>query len=83
MSLESPELPVIEDETAAPKEIIHSFAALELRFTLVQDQMRAAAAKVNLLAGMGLDRTSGYAEAFATYEARLADFNSLRAKLGL
>jgi len=83
MSFESDETVVVEPEAPVREEIIQSFAALELRFTLVQDQMRAAAAKVNLLAGMGLDRTEGYAEAFAAYEARLADFNSLRAKLGL
>jgi len=82
MSFESDDA-VIEETAAAPAEIIQSFAALELRFTLVQDQLRAAAAKVNLLAEMGLDRTAGYAEAFAAYEARLADFNSLKAKLGL
>ena len=64
-------------------EFVESAAARHLRFMMVQDQMYAAAAKVNLLAGMGLDRTSGYAEAMATYEAKLADFNELRAKLGV
>jgi hypothetical protein len=83
MSFEAHETALVETEAEAREEIIQSFAALELRFTLVQDQMRAAAAKVNLLAGMGLDRTEGYAEAYATYEARLADFNALRARLGL
>jgi len=72
-----------EDTTAAPVVIAQSFESLQLRLGLIQDQLRAAAVKVNMLHGMGLERTSGYAEAFAVYEARLATFNDLKARLGL
>ena len=49
---------------------------------LVQDQLRMAAEKVNLLAGMGLSHTQGYRTAFEDYESKLADFNALRQMLG-
>ncbi len=72
-----------EDVAPAPVVIVQSFESLQLRLGLIQDQLRAAAIKVNMLHGMGLDRTSGYADAFAAYEAKLADFNDLKARLGL
>ena len=58
-------------------------ATLSVRFMLVQDQLRGAAEKVNLLAGMGLSHTQGYKEAFEAYEAKLGEFNSLRQMLGM
>ena len=58
-------------------------AALGVRFMLVQDQLRMAAEKVNLLAGMGLSHTEGYKAAFEAYEAKLGEFNGLRQVLGL
>lgn len=82
MSPESTESAVVEHEAIAPV-IVESVAAQHLRFVLIQDQMKAAAEKVNLLFDMGLTRTTGYSEAFATYQARLADFNEIRARLGL
>jgi len=77
------ELAPIEEEAPRPVETFESPAALQLRFALVQDQLKAAAAKVNLLHGMGLERTAGYAEAFAIYEAKLADFNAMKARFGV
>ena len=53
-------------------------AALSVRFMLVQDQLRMAAEKVNLLAGMGLSHTQGYKTAFEDYQAKLADFTALK-----
>lgn len=53
-------------------------ATLGVRFMLAQDQLRNAAEKVNLLAGMGLSHTQGYKAAFESYEARLAEFNALK-----
>lgn len=58
-------------------------ATLGVRFMLAQDQLRSAAEKVNLLAGMGLSHTQGYKAAFENYEAKLADFNALRQMLGM
>ncbi len=69
----------------APK-VVENYSSPEaqkLRVTLVQDQLLVAAKKVNLLHGLGLERTSGYAEAMAIYEAKLADFNQLKARYGL
>jgi hypothetical protein len=57
-------------------------ATLSVRFMLIQDQLRMAAEKVNLLAGMGLSHTQGYRDAFAAYQAKLADFNALKEALG-
>ena len=79
---ESVESTVVEDE-ASSAAIPESPAAQHLRLVLIQDQMKAAAEKVNLLVDMGLTRTAGYTEAFALYQARLADFNEMRARLGL
>jgi len=58
-------------------------ATLSVRFMLIQDQLRLAAEKVNLLAGMGLSHTQGYRDAFEAYQAKLADFNALRQVLGV
>lgn len=81
MSTEPVASDVIEEAVSAP--VVESVAAQHLRFVLIQDQMRAAAEKVNLLYDMGLTRTSGYTEAYALYQTRLADFNEMRARLGL
>ena len=72
----------VEDAASSPA-VVESPAAQHLRLILVQDQMKAAAEKVNLLFDMGLTKTAGYTEAYALYHARLADFNELRARLGL
>ena len=61
-------------------ETFQSVAALQLRVALIQDQLIAAAKKVNLLHGMGLERTSGYAEAMALYESKQADLDALKAR---
>ena len=58
-------------------------AMLSVRFMLIQDQLRMAAEKVNLLAGMGLSHTEGYKTAFEAYEAKLGEFNELRQALGV
>jgi len=71
------------DEAPRVAENYSSPEAQKLRVTLVQDQLIAAAKKVNLLHGLGLERTSGYAEAMALYEAKQADFDSLKARYGL
>ncbi len=81
MSTEPIASDVVEEVEARP--VVESAAAQHLRFVLIQDQMRAAAEKVNLLYDMGLTRTSGYTEAYALYQTRLADFNEMRARLGL
>ena len=86
MSLEpieslSPVEAVAAEEPAAPAvETYQSVAALQLRVALIQDQLIAAAKKVNLLHGMGLERTSGYAEAMALYESKQADLDALKAR---
>ena len=82
MSFEPSESTVVEDEVSSP-EIVQSAAMLSLRMVLIQDQLHAAAAKVNLLVDMGLTRTTGYTDALALYQTRLADFNEMRAQLGL
>lgn len=76
---------VVEDVEAgaAARFAALSPAAQHLRFVLIQDQMRAAAEKVNLLVDMGLTRTTGYTDALALYQTRLADFTEMRAHLGL
>ena len=71
------------DVGASARLAMLSPAAQHLRFVLIQDQMRAAAEKVNLLVDMGLTRTTGYTDALALYQTRLADFNEMRAHLGL
>ncbi|WP_443748452.1 hypothetical protein [Asticcacaulis solisilvae] len=58
-------------------------ATLSVRFMLIQDQLRMAAEKVNLLAGMGLSHTDGYKTAFEAYEVKLGEFNTLRQMLGV
>ncbi len=73
---------VVEDD-ASTRVVVESAAAQHLRLVLIQDQMKAAAEKVNLLHDMGLTRTTGYTEAYALYQTRLADFNDMRARLGL
>ena len=82
MSFELSESAVIEDKVSSP-EIVQSSATLHLRLVLIQDQLHAAAAKVNLLVDMGLTRTTGYADAVAAYQAKLVDFTELRTRLGL
>ena len=81
--IEAVEEDAVAVETPRAVENYTSPEAQLLRVTLVQDQLIAAAQKVNLLHGMGLERTSGYAEAMALYEAKLADFNQLKARYGL
>jgi hypothetical protein len=88
MSLASSEtlVPIASAEGEEPDSspvIVETAATQHLRFVLVQDQLHAAAAKVNLLFDMGLTRTSGYTDAVAAYQSKLADFNALRARLGL
>ena len=82
------EIETVEEEAqvAEAPRAAENYASPEaqlLRVTLVQDQLIAAAKKVNLLHGMGLERTSGYTEAMALYEAKLADFNRLKTRYGL
>ncbi len=77
------EAEAVVSEAPPAAETYSSPEAQLLRVTLVQDQLIAAAKKVNLLHGMGLERTSGYAEAMALYEAKQADFNRLKARYGL
>jgi len=50
---------------------------------VLNEQVDAAASKVQLLANMGLTHTTGYAEARAAYNAKLGALNELRASLGL
>ncbi len=69
-------------DVQSPSPVPADPAILSVRFMLVQDQLRMAAEKVNLLAGMGLSHTQGYRTAFEDYESKLADFNALRQMLG-
>ncbi len=76
--------PVAAEDNAAPAvETYPSVAALQMRVTLIQDQLIAAAKKVNLLHGMGLERTAGYAEAMALYESKQADLDAMKARYDL
>ncbi len=72
-----------DGQPSASEFIVESPEALHLRFMMVQDQLRAAAHKVNLLHGLGLSETIGYANAFALYEAKLTDFNGMKARFGV
>lgn len=71
-----------EPSYTAPQTPLDS-ATLSMRLMLVQDQLRAVAEKVNLLADMGLSHTEGYKSAFEDYEAKLTDFNGLKEALGV
>ncbi len=71
------------DDAPAPPQTPLDNATLSMRLMLVQDQLRMAAEKVNLLAGMGLSHTEGYKSAFEAYEVKLVDFNALKDALGM
>ncbi len=77
---ETVESVAVEDKAPPPAEIYESAAAVQLRITLVRDQLIAAAKQVNLLHAMGLERTSGYADAMALYESKQADLDALKAR---
>ncbi len=68
----------------APEEVREEpLVAQRLRFVVLQDQVHAAAAKIRLLTALGLTRTVGYGETQTVYETKLADFQALKARLGL
>ena len=70
-------------DTPPEPDFVESPTARRLRLLAIQDQVYAAAEKVNLLIDMGLSNTAGYGEAKALYATRLADFNALKAELGM
>ncbi len=75
----------ITAEAPAPTqdEVVDNPATAHVRILLVQDQMNAAAGRVNLLHHMGFTRTDGYRQAMEAYETKLGEFNALKARYGL
>ena len=55
---------------------------LATRLMILRDHVALAAQKANLLLDMGLNQTEGFRTAYADYEAKLADYNRVRALLG-